>query len=49
MTLRRARLCDDAEKTRAGFDLHEKSHLSTVAVAGVCFLFPLTKTTAFFP
>ena len=27
MTLRRARLCDDAEKTRAGFDLHEKSHL----------------------
>jgi len=35
VTLRRARLCDDAEKTRAGFDLHEKSHLSTVAVAGV--------------
>lgn len=27
MTLRRARLCDDAEKTRAGFVLHEKSHL----------------------
>ena len=27
MTLRRARLCDGAEKTRAGFDLHEKSHL----------------------
>ena len=33
MTLRRARLCDDAEKTRAGFDLHEKSHLSTVAAS----------------
>jgi hypothetical protein len=27
VTLRRARLCDGAEKTRAGFDLHEKSHL----------------------
>ena len=49
MTLRRARLCDDAEKTRAGFDLHEKSHLSTVAVAGVGGLSvgKKQKTTAF--
>ena len=49
MTLRRARLCDDAEKTRAGFDLHEKSHLSTVAASDWHRrgLFPLGMQKAF--
>ena len=50
MTLRRARLCDDAEKTRAGFDLHEKSHLSTVAACRrrTAFCFRWDKNHSFF-